>query len=238
VPVRLELTPEDYEDGVAELMAEKFSGRGAVERDVRLPSRSGGRDRQIDVLVRMPLADLGEELMVVDCKRYGSKVDIKDVEAFIGMVEDVGAAMGLLVTTEGYTAGAIARAKAERGIHVQVVRVEDLPAWSPPLIVCDLCADAIAEDALPGMAYIDQRDTLQMVDGSLVEATFGYCEKCVGLHVECPQCETLNAISEWRTDEWFECEGGCGIEFHLRREMVKDDLSNPAHDRLTVRIPS
>jgi Restriction endonuclease len=104
VTVKLDLTPEDYEDGVAELLAEKFADGGTVERDARLPSKSGGRDRQIDVLVRIPLADIGEELMVVDCKRYGTKVDVKDVEAFIGMVEDVGAAIGMLVTTEGYTA--------------------------------------------------------------------------------------------------------------------------------------
>ncbi|MBA3402294.1 MAG: restriction endonuclease, partial [Actinobacteria bacterium] len=71
---------------------------------MRLPSRSGGRKRQIDVLIRLPLADMGEELMVVDCKRYGSKVDVKDVEAFVGLVEDVGAAMGLLVTTDSPSA--------------------------------------------------------------------------------------------------------------------------------------
>src|SRR6266542_6464181 len=108
-PVRFELTPDDYENGVAELLAEKFADRGNVERNVRLKSRSGGRDRQVDVLVRLPLPDMDDELMIVDCKRYGTRVDIKDVEAFIGMVEDVGAAIGLLVTTEGYTTGALAR---------------------------------------------------------------------------------------------------------------------------------
>jgi hypothetical protein len=237
VAVRLELTPDDYEDGVAELLAEKFADRGTVERNVRLRSRSGGRDRQIDVLVRLPLADMGEELMVVDCKRYGSKVDVKDVEAFIGMVEDIGAAIGLLVTTEGYTTGATARAQSARGIRIEVVRLEDLPGWEPPLIVCELCLDAVGEDALPGMAYIDQQDTLETEADDGIDATFGYCEKCGGLHIECPRCGTINAISEWRTGEWIECEGGCGlVEFNLRREMMKDDLSNPTHDRLTLRI--
>src|SRR4051812_3690857 len=128
------VTPAEYEDGVAELLAEKFAGRGTVERDVHLKSRSGGRDRQIDVLVRLPLPGMDDELMVVDCKRYGTKVDIKDVEAFVGLVEDVGAAMGLLVTTEGYTQGALARAASARGIRVQVVRVDELPTWEPPLV--------------------------------------------------------------------------------------------------------
>jgi hypothetical protein len=232
----LDITPADYEDGVAVLLAEKFADRGKVERNVRLPSVSGGRDRQIDVLVRVPLADIGEELMVVDCKRYGSKVDVKDVDAFIGLVEDVGAAMGLLVTTEGYTRGAVARARAARGILVEVIRVDDLPTWEPPLISCELCADAVPEDALPGMAHIDRKEYLEIEDGEFIEVTLGYCEKCAGLHVECPICGTLNALSEWRSDEWIECDGGCGLAFYLRREATKDDLSNPAHDRVTVRL--
>jgi hypothetical protein len=104
-PLHIEVTPEDYEDGVAALLTAKFGDRGTVERDVRLRSRSGGRERQIDILIRFPLADLEEGMMVVDCKRYGTKVDIKDVEAFIGLVEDIGAPMRLLVTTEGFTSG-------------------------------------------------------------------------------------------------------------------------------------
>lgn len=113
MPLRFELTPEEYKDGVAALLAEKCVDRGTVERDARLPSGSGGRDRQIDVLVRLRLPEMDDGLMIVDCKRYGAKVDVKDVEAFIGMVEDVGAAMGLLlVTTEGYTSDADTRASA------------------------------------------------------------------------------------------------------------------------------
>jgi len=234
-PAAFDLTPTDYEDGVAALLTEKFAERGTVERNVRLPSRSGGRERQIDVLIRLPLADMGEELMVVDCKRYGSKVDVKDVEAFVGLVEDVGAAMGLLVTTEGYTRGALARAASVRGIRVEVIRVEDLPGWEPPLFDCQLCADSVPEDAIPGMVYIDRQEELETEAGEVLEVTLGYCEKCSGLHVQCPRCGTSTAVSEWRTDEWIECEGGCGLELHLRREMNKDDLSNPAHDRLTVK---
>lgn len=235
MPPAFDPTPADYEDGVAALLTEKFAERGTVERNVRLPSRSGGRKRQIDVLIRLPLADMGEELMVVDCKRYGSKVDVKGVEAFVGLIEDVGAAMGLLVTTEGYTRGALARAASVRGIRVEVIRVEDLPGWAPPLFDCELCVDSVPEDAIPGMVYVHQREELETEDGGVLEVTLGYCEKCAGLHLGCPICGTINAVSEWRTGEWIECEGGCGLELHRRREMTKDDLSNPAHDRLTLR---
>jgi hypothetical protein len=234
-PLILEFSPEDYENGVADLLAEKFGRQGIVERNVRLPSRSGARPRQIDVLVRLPLADFDDALMVVDCKRYGRKVNVKDVEAFIGLVNDVGAPMGLMVTTEGFTRGAIGRVSAERGIRVQVVGVEDLPRWEPPLVLCDLCAEATHEDAPPGVAYVDSPAEFQAENGFVV-ATVGYCDKCDGLHLECPVCETVNSVSEWREDQWVECEGGCGAEWFLRRAMSKDDLVSPAHSRLTVRL--
>lgn len=238
MPLRLEFTPDDYEEGVANFLTEKFAGRGSVVRNVRLKSRSGVRARQIDVLVRFSLGDMGEELMVVDCKRYGTRVDVKDVEAFIGLVEDVGAAIGLLVTTEGFTSGATDRAAAARGIRIEVLRVEELPGWEPPeLILCELCADSLGEDAFPGMAYIDATAVVETEDGRALDVMVGYCERCAGLHIECPECGVINAVSDMRTDEWIECEGGCGaIEFQLRPMRYKDDLVNPTHDRLTLRV--
>jgi len=238
VPVRFELTPREYEDGVAELLEEKFSGYASVERDVRLPSRSGVRKRQVDILVRIHLPGVTDKLMVVDCKRHGTKVDVDDVESFIGMVEDIGAPLGMLVTTEGYTDGAIRRAEAARGIDVQVIRVDELPQWEPPLITCEICVEAVSDDALPGMAYIDRIEDVALEDGDYVEVTLGYCEKCAALFLRCPTCSTLNTITEWRTNEWIECEGGCGVEYSLRDAVVKDDLSAPTHDRLTLRLPS
>ncbi len=44
--------------------------------------------------------------MAVDCKCFGSKVDVKDMEAFIGMLDDVGVNLGMLFTTVGFTPGA------------------------------------------------------------------------------------------------------------------------------------
>jgi hypothetical protein len=44
--------------------------------------------------------------MAVDCKCFTRNVDVKAVEVFIGLVEDVGTDFGLIVTTEGYSPAA------------------------------------------------------------------------------------------------------------------------------------
>ena len=68
--------------------------------------------------------------LVVDCKRRAAPIDVKDVDSFIGLVEDVGADVGMMVTTDGSTAGARDRARAVRGVRLEVMSLEELMRWS------------------------------------------------------------------------------------------------------------
>lgn len=122
----------DYENGVADVLAFLAGDSAAVERNARLPGRRGGRPRQIDVLVRGRIFGMADATLIVDCKRRRSPIDVKAVESFIGMIEDVGADVGMLMTTAGSTATARERARAERGVRLEVMTLQDLMAWSPP----------------------------------------------------------------------------------------------------------
>lgn len=68
--------------------------------------------RQLDVLVEEYVA--GRLWSTVwDGKYFSRKVDVGDVEQFTGLVRDVGAQKGVIVTSVGYTAGALKRAQSE-----------------------------------------------------------------------------------------------------------------------------
>jgi hypothetical protein len=98
----------------------------------RLPGRCTGIDRQIDVIVRGRFAGLPDiHTMIVDCKCLSRKVDVKDVEAFIELVKDVGAVFGLLVARTGFSKTARIRAAAARGIVLGVVPLDELAVWLP-----------------------------------------------------------------------------------------------------------
>lgn len=238
VPCMTEMSPAEYEDYVAEAMREKFGEDANIQRNVRLPSRSGVRDRQIDVLVDASLRELGEVRIVVEAKRYGTPVDAKAVEAFIGLVVDVGAKIGLLVTNNGFTEGAKRRAQLERGIHLEVVPIEELDDWEPSFLICQACADSVGEDSMPGGVWLDEPIDLEL-DGEewdTIDALAGTCDRCGSAHIVCPQCETLIIPAEWPEDEWIECDGGCGLMWKRRRMATKDDLSAPEHALVTVRL--
>src|SRR4051812_28960690 len=61
--------------------------------------------RQIDVLIEDYVA--GNRLrIVVDGKFFSEKIDVKNVEMFIGMLNDCEVNKGLLITHEGYSQAA------------------------------------------------------------------------------------------------------------------------------------
>ncbi len=80
-----------------------------VRPNVRRKGRKSGLLRQIDILVETP-----QITIALDCKCYRRKVDVKHVEAFLGMLADLGISLGILVTKVGYTKGALARARNDR----------------------------------------------------------------------------------------------------------------------------
>lgn len=114
----------DYEEYIAGKL-EEWGGEGAeVLIDQKLPGTISKVDRQIDALVTGAFVGgvVPKATAAVDCKCYGRKVDVKDVEAFIGLVEDVQTDFGLLITTQGFSKAANRRAE-RRGIRLHTVPV-------------------------------------------------------------------------------------------------------------------
>jgi hypothetical protein len=121
----------EYESGVADVLAYLAGAAARVERNILMPGKRSGRDRQIDVRVSGALFGSGNATMIVDCKRYTKPINVNHVGAFIALVEDVGADIGLLVSTVGVSEAAQRYADNVRGVRLDIISVDDLAAWSP-----------------------------------------------------------------------------------------------------------
>ncbi|MGC2962941.1 restriction endonuclease [Paraburkholderia graminis] len=99
----------DLEHLVANIQR-KLAPEAKVEHNVKLPGRDSETERQIDVLVTQQIGQY-EMKIAIDCKDYKTPVDVKGVEEFMGMVEDVGAHKGVLVCPAGFSASAKKLAK-------------------------------------------------------------------------------------------------------------------------------
>ncbi|WP_187992868.1 restriction endonuclease [Vibrio harveyi] len=125
------LSPVEYEIFVQEFHQKLLEHQGFSEIDVRhneIVIGKSGNKNQIDVYWELPIAGLVQKFCV-ECKKWKSKVKKSDVASFITILNDVGNARGIYVTTAGFQSGAVKLAE-EHGvilIHAEPV-IERHPA--------------------------------------------------------------------------------------------------------------
>ncbi|KKW16912.1 MAG: Restriction endonuclease [Parcubacteria group bacterium GW2011_GWA1_50_14] len=66
--------------------------------------------RQIDISIRRNVGQFNI-LIAIECKDLQAPVDVKDLDGFITVVKDIGAHKGAVVSSSGFTPGAIEQAK-------------------------------------------------------------------------------------------------------------------------------
>jgi len=81
---------------------QQLAPQAEVLHDVKLDGRDSKTKRQIDVLVRERIGQY-EIQIIIDCKDYKKPVDVKGVEEFVGLFQDVRAQKGVLVCPRGFT---------------------------------------------------------------------------------------------------------------------------------------
>lgn len=92
------------------LIQKQLSPNASVLHNVMLDGVDSETKRQIDVLVEQNVGQYKIRI-VIDCKDYSNPVDVKGVEEFHGLVQDVRAHKGALVCPSGFTKSALKRAK-------------------------------------------------------------------------------------------------------------------------------
>jgi hypothetical protein len=98
----------DYEKEIHHYFVRTYPNAD-ISYNVTVKGRYSQTERQIDILIEDYVA--GSRIrIVVDGKFFSQKIDVKNVEAFIGMLNDCEVNKGLLITQEGYTEAAVKRA--------------------------------------------------------------------------------------------------------------------------------
>ena len=97
-------------ESLVAMIQKQLSPEASVQHNVMLDGIDSETKRQIDVLVEQ---NIGQYTMriVIDCKDYSKPVDVKGIEEFHGLVQDVRAHKGALVCPAGFTKSALKRAQ-------------------------------------------------------------------------------------------------------------------------------
>lgn len=116
---------KDYELEIYDYFVKTYPNAN-ISFDAKITGRYSQVDRQIDILIEDYVA--GSRIkMIIDGKFFSKRIDVKDVETFLGMLNDCDANKGLLITQKGYTKAAIRRAYYDpMDVDLDILSFEDL----------------------------------------------------------------------------------------------------------------
>ena len=116
---------KQYEEEIYQYYACEFPS-AKITRDTHVVGQYSNVERQIDVLIEDTIA--GFHLRIaIDAKHRGRRIDVTDVEAFIGYCADIGANKGVLISPKGYTPAAASRVHNDGSdIELDVLNFSDL----------------------------------------------------------------------------------------------------------------
>ncbi len=116
---------KEYEQEIERHFREEYPS-ATITANAKLPGRLSKTERQIDLLIEAQVCDMPFRI-IVDAKHYNRKLDVKDVEEFLGLVGDVAAHKSLMISPEGYTKAAIERAhSADADVILDVLNFKEL----------------------------------------------------------------------------------------------------------------
>ncbi|WP_242633889.1 restriction endonuclease [Alteromonas sp. KUL17] len=115
----------DYEKEIHEYFSQMYPN-STITYNAKIIGRYSKNERQIDVLIEDEVAGFPVKI-VIDAKFFSKNIDVKCVESFISMLDDVDASQGLLITQKGYSKAAINRAYyGPQTLELDILNFDDL----------------------------------------------------------------------------------------------------------------
>ncbi len=119
------MTWQEYEKEVFENLSVIYTD-AKLEFNSKLLGKYSNGLRQCDTIIRQVINGV-EHVTLVDAKYYSDKIDVKDVETFISMANDINADFGILVSPKGYSELAYNRAENDPSpILLDILTLKDL----------------------------------------------------------------------------------------------------------------
>lgn len=173
-----------FEKDVANLIARIGASPSSVEHDKKLPGVNSKVLRQVDVYVEGEVSGIPIAI-AIECKRYGRKIDVGDIDAFVGKLSDLAVDKGVFYVHDGVTDGA--RNSAAATLHPRIVLREFAGAALLHQDWDDLIEDCPNVNCFGGS--IRWRKYPQPAGGADVES--GYCDSCGTFAIRCRECEVI-----------------------------------------------
>jgi hypothetical protein len=212
----------------------------SVTPNARLIGRLSQRSRQIDVLIDLRHDRDNSRRVIVDAKKRMRKIDVTDVEAFRGLMDDVAATRGYLVCPKGYTKAADRRARAA-AVSIRLIPLDHLDEIDPktwPTCRVSTCERGrVFWDGYPAMIL---RLAPRPGEDPLSEVTFvhnvGKCDRCGAFHVQCQTCRDILYLPE-EDDSDYGHRCSCEPPWFWLASVEEDEQGFRSAELHVIRLP-
>jgi len=229
-----------YERLVARMMADQLQTEYCVTPNAGVSGQITRRRRQIDVLIELRHDSDNSRRIIVDAKRRRRRITVNDVEAFEGLMKDVGATHGFLVCPHGHTE--TAERRAQSAISIRLVPLDRLDGFDPstwPSCQGPHCRRGrVFWDGYPEMR-LTLRKLTDTTGDALVSVAFvhyvGKCDRCGRFHVKCVTCERIRSVPDRDPEDCgHQCE--CRPPWFWLASIEDDGLGNQSAELHVVRL--
>jgi len=201
---------KNYERLVAQLVVQQLSTEYCVTPNARVLGAISGRNRQIDVLIDLRHDTENSRRVIIDAKARSRRIDVTHVEAFRGLMEDVGATHGYLVCPRGHTSAAQRRAQDAVSIRLLPLdRLEDFdPSSWPDCIVAGCRGGKVFWSGYPSteLHVVPLSGTSNEMRSFSFVHYVGKCDRCHHFHVRCMAClEMFSPLYDSKDDVGYQC---------------------------------
>lgn len=218
---------EIYERMIARLFADQIDTDLCVTPNARIVGSISNRSRQIDILIEARHDTDNTRRIIIDAKNRKRKITVNDVEAFQGLMTDVGATHGYLVAPSGFTDSSVKR--AQELVSIRIIPPDFVENFDPstwPKCKNDRCAHGrVFWDGYPEVSMkllpIDGQSRSPAIDKAFVHYV-GKCDRCGRFHVLCITCNDILPIPE-NDDSDFGHQCSCKLPWFWIASVEQDE---------------
>lgn len=173
------MTWQEYQEAVARLY-EQAEGIGTLRRNVLIPDKVTGQNRQVDVLLE--IESKGHLVkMLIDAKFHAVPIDVRDVEGVLALAQAIGANKAVIVASNGWTDPAKRKADFE-SCDLTLLGIEEALDLIVPekWVMCSVCG----KDCV----VLDQAGAIETQHGQVIWWLAGQCRECKAAFIHCQDC--------------------------------------------------
>lgn len=167
--------------------------------DAKITGQYSERSRQIDILVN----NNGIKT-IIECKHHSIPLDVKDIESFIGMFNDVGADNGIMISSNGFSKTAKNRIN-EFKTKIKLEHIEWEKAYENSFQaesygrikdLCEYCNNHSTQGTeVPGLLLWNGGYALEK-NSIIWRYDFAKCLKCDKYTIYCDSCGVTYVVGE------------------------------------------